>query len=90
MITCFEDQRKMVDKRKDEYEDTYSKDIVKLLEGMVLGFINQDGCMIDGIVLYFENGNNQYAGCIFTESYFMHEFARFAEILSLQSVQTHA
>lgn len=82
MIQCFEDQRKMVDKRNEQYEDTYSKDIVMLLEGMLLGFINQYGCMIDGSVLYFENGNNQYEGCIFTESYFMHEFARFAEILS--------
>ncbi len=81
-IQGFDDQRKMVDKRNEVFDDVYSKDILIALEGMLLGFLNEYGVLLDGTTIYFENNKTQYEGCIFTENYFSHELARFSEILS--------
>lgn len=81
-IQGFDDQRKLVDKRNEVFDDAYSKDILIALEGMLLGFINEYGALLDGTTIYFENNKNHYEGCLFTENYFSHELARFSEILS--------
>ncbi len=81
-IQGFDDQRKMVDKRNEVFDDVYNKDILIALEGMLLGFINEYGALLDGTTIYFENNKIQVEGCIFTENYFSHELARFSEILS--------
>lgn len=81
-IQGFDDQRKMVDKRNEVFDDIYNKDILIALEGMLLGFVNEYGALLDGTTIYFENNKNHCEGCIFSENYFSHELARFSEILS--------
>lgn len=81
-IQGFDDQRKIIDKRNEFYEDVYAKDIIIALEGILLAFLNQYSSLLDGTMIYFENNQNQFEGCLFSETYFSHEMARFSEILS--------
>jgi len=80
LLKCFDDQWRIVDKRRGDSSEVYRNDFVSFVDGLLNYFNNLLARFIDGSVVVFETGGETFEGRIFTENYFERELMGLEEI----------
>ena len=83
LLKAFEDQWKIVDKRKQDTETIYEDDFFTFIDGCINYFNNCYLPLLNGTTVMFEDKNrNTLEGRIFSSSYFEREVSTLDDILS--------
>lgn len=82
LMKCFDDQWRLVDKRRGDSAEVFKSDFFSFTDGLINYFNNSLAHCIDGTVLSLgEGGGEPFEGRIFTESFFERELKALESIV---------
>jgi hypothetical protein len=81
LLKSFDDQWRLVDKRRGDSTEAYKGDFISFIDGLLNYFNNSLAHCVDGSILSLENDNEEVVeGRIFTETFFERELRALEEV----------